>query len=173
MKRILNIYIPTIILLFALLTLVACSEPNEKIEENIPASERGIGEVTMSVNIEKRLGEDTEDAVKYWECMATPRFKLFGHEGDIVGRVDYWRQLSAITTPNGGKPFTTTSLGCYMGGDWLFEVRALNRNGHVLYVGHTDLHVSAGKENLVAVTVYPDSADGTHGESKDETSRIT
>ena len=46
-KRILNIYIPTIILLFALLTLVACSEPNEKIEENIPASERGIGEVTM------------------------------------------------------------------------------------------------------------------------------
>ena len=64
MKRILNIYIPTIILLFALLTLVACSEPNENIEENIPASERGIGEVTMSVNIEKRLGEDTEDAVK-------------------------------------------------------------------------------------------------------------
>ena len=173
MKRILNIYIPTIILLFALLTLVACSEPNENIEENIPASERGIGEVTMSVNIEKRLGEDTEDAVKYWEFMATPRFKLFDHEGDIVGRVDYWRQLSAITTPNGGKPLTATSLGRYMGGDWLFEVRALNRNGHVLYVGHTDLHVSAGKENLVAVTVYPDSADGTHGESKDETSRIT
>ena len=51
-KSILNIYIPTIILLFALLTLVACSEPGGNIDENIPASERGIGEVTMSVNIE-------------------------------------------------------------------------------------------------------------------------
>ena len=175
MKPIFKRLLPYILAIFAVM-LISCEGPAAAVPETPPApsaAERGIGEAVMSVSLDKRLSAGTDQAIKYWEFMATPNFVLAPGDGDIVGVVDYWRQLDAITTPDNGNVLLETSLGRYMGGSWLFEVRALNKNGHVLYIGQRTLIVRDGLENLVDVTVYPDSADGTHGESADDTSRRT
>lgn len=167
------IYIIAVLIAFI---AVSCDESVPVEPETPPpltAEERGIGDAVLSVSLDKRLAGGAEDSIKYWEFMATPQFVLAPGEGDIVGTVDYWRQLSAITTPDGGGILLETELGRYMGGTWLFEVRALNKNGHVLYVGERTIIIRDGLENLVDLTVFPDCSDGTHGESADDTSRRT
>lgn len=105
--------------------------------------------------------------------MATPLFSLAPGEGAESGRVEYWRQLSAITTSDDGVLKLETSLGRYMQGEWLFELRALNKRGHVIAIGSTRSYITKLKDNVVSITVLHDSADGTHGESMDDTSRVT
>lgn len=168
-----SIYIISLLLFFI---LFGCEQPNTPPgEEKSPlsAAERGLGDVALAISVDKKLNNNTDTQIKYWEFMATPQFILAPGEGEAVGQVKYWRQLSAIITPDGGKPILQTELGRYMGGDWFFELRALDKRGHVIDVGSTYVNIAAEMNNLVQITVYPDSADGTHGESADDSSRIT
>lgn len=161
-----------IILTILTVLLQSCYEPNLELEK-ITEEERNICNVTMAILFDKTIYTETFNDIKYWEFMATPKFELRPEEGEIVGVVPYWRRLDDLTTTENGKIKSTTSIGRYMSGDWYFEIRGLNTNGHVLYLGQTDTYIHSGVDNLVDIKVYPDSADGTHGESADESSRIT
>lgn len=130
-------------------------------------------DVMLSVTLDKTLESVSNKNIYYWEFMATPRFSLASGEGKEAGRVDYWRRLSAITSNADGTLNLETSLGKYMQGEWYYELRALNKRGHVIAVGQTTQYISKIQDNVVNISVYTDSADGTHGESMDETSRIT
>lgn len=158
-------------LIFTVFVLQSCCEP--QLETESIAEERNICNVTMSILFDKTIHTETFNDIKYWEFMATPKFGLKPGDGEIVGTVSYWRRLNELTTTESGKIKSTASIGRYMSGDWYFEIRALNSNGHVLYLGQTNAYIHSGVDNLIDVKVYPDSADGTHGESADESSRLT
>lgn len=158
-----------LICLFLLFSFFSCSnDPVVTTEE-----EKGYGNATLAISYEKTLTSTVNSDIKYWEFMATPLFSLAPGEGAESGRVEYWRQLSAITTSDDGVLKLETSLGRYMQGEWLFELRALNKRGHVIAIGSTRSYITKLKDNVVSITVLHDSADGTHGESMDDTSRVT
>lgn len=170
-KRI-SICITTI--LMVLLLLSSCSEPQLKVDKNekeeiIP---QGVVEVGMVILEDKTLTSDLNRDIKYWEFMATPKFTL-GEGEKIYGQVTYWRMLSELDTEADGVVKTSANLGRYTSGDWLFEVRALNSNKHVVAVGSTQQIVREGLDNIVEITALTDRADGTHGQSMDATSTET
>lgn len=136
-------------------------------------AERDLVDVTLAISVDKTLETVTNRDIWYWEFMATPKFSLAAGEGKEVGRVDYWRQLTLLTTNADGTLNLETSLGKYMQGEWYFELRALNKRGHVIAIGQTKQYISKIQNNVVNISVYPDSSDGTHGESMDDESRIT
>lgn len=135
--------------------------------------EAGKGHAILDIVIEKNLDSSVQKNIRYWEFMATPLFRLLPGEGVEAGRVDYWRQLEAITTKDDGELKLETSLGSYMAGEWFFELRALNKRGHVVAIGSTRVYIVKGHDNIVSIQVFYDSSDGVHGESADDTSRVT
>lgn len=156
--------------LFLLVSFASCS--NDTVINDAP-EEKCFGNATLAISVEKTLTGAVNSNIKYWEFMATPLFSLAPGEGPESGRVEYWRQLGAITTLDDGVLKLGTSLGRYMQGEWFFELRALNKRGHVIAIGSTRAYITKLKDNVVSITVLHDSADGTHGESKDDTSRVT
>ena len=163
-----------ILMLMAVLVLFAsCEQPvaemDKPVEEEIP---RDVVEVGMVVVEDKSLTSDLNRDIKYWEFMATPQFSL-GEGEKIYGTVSYWRMLPALDTGADNVIKTEASLGRYTSGDWLFELRALNSNKHVIAVGSTQQIVREGLDNTVHITMLTDRADNTHGESADDASMET
>ena len=163
-----------ILMLMAVLMLFAsCEQPvaevEKPVEEEIP---RDVVEVGMVVVEDKSLTSDLNRDIKYWEFMATPQFSL-GEGEKIYGTVSYWRMLPALDTGADNVIKTEASLGRYTSGDWLFELRALNSNKHVIAVGSTQQIVREGLDNTVHITMLTDRADNTHGESADGASMET
>ena len=156
---------------------VACNAPapSAKVEPNgqngATAPEDAVS-VSLVIEEDKNLSSDVNRDIKYWEFMATPKFTLANGE-KVWGKVSYWRVLDEMDTGAGGAVVKTADLGRYTAGDWYFEVRALNSEKHVLYVGSKRQVVREGLDNVVSITMLLDRADGTHGESSDETSRVT
>ena len=163
-----------ILMLMAVLMLFAsCEQPvaevETPVEEEFP---RDVVEVGMVIVEDKSLTSDLNRDIKYWEFMATPKFSL-GEGEKIYGTVSYWRMLSALDTGADNVIKTEASLGRYTSGDWLFELRALNSNKHVIAVGSTQQIVREGLDNTVHITMFTDRADNTHGESADDESMET
>lgn len=130
-------------------------------------------EVSISITIDKVLKAENTQKIYYWEFMTTPLFPTIEDDLNPVGVVSYWRRLESLTTDSNGNVKLNASIGKYTAGQWKFELRALNKRGHVIAVGESVDYISKISSNLVEIEVYTDSADGTHGESADDTSRIT
>lgn len=156
-------------ILMAALIFVSCEPKAEAVVEEEP---RDLVEVTMVTTQEKTLSSDINKDIVYWEFKATPKFTLANDE-KIYGTVGYWRRLDALQTGADGVVKTTTSLGRYTSGDWLFQLRALNSEKHVVAVGSTQQILREGADNTVNITMYIDRGDGTQGESADRASAET
>ncbi len=159
-----KVILVTLIAVMAVGLMVSC--------EDTAVAERKEVDISMAVSLEKTLGSRVDKDIVYWEFMATPKFTLAAGE-KIHGIVSYWKNLSAMTTESDGKVKTSCSLGRYTSGDWLFELRALNAQHKVVAIGKTQQIIRDGLTNTINIAVYVDRADGTHGESADETSRTT
>ena len=160
-----------------LLVAVSCSEqvPSQKLVDpngngNETAPEDAVA-VSLVIDEDKTLSSAINRDIEYWEFMATPKFEMANGE-KIWGQVSYWRVLNEMDTSTTGVK-TTANLGKYTSGDWYFEVRALNSEKHVIYVGSHQQVIRAGLDNTVHITMLTDRADGTHGESADATSTVT
>lgn len=160
-----NILITLAILMVALI-FTSCEPKAEAVVDEEP---RGLVEVSVVTTQEKTLKSDINKDIVYWEFMATPKFTLAADE-KIYGTVSYWRRLDALQTGTDGVVKTTTSLGRYTSGDWLFELRALNSKNHVVAVGSTQQILREGADNTVNVTMLIDRGDSTHGNSEDRDS---
>ncbi len=168
-----------IIALMVTSVFVSCDSNSKVTPSAVDEGPKGTVEVTLAPALEKNITSTVNKDIKYWEFMARPDFTLV--EGEAVyGVVSYWKDLPAITTTTdidetGIKPQPTdalklqTNIGRYTSGSWLFEVRALNSNHHVIAIGQTRQILREGINNTVNVVVYTDRADGTHGESADQT----
>ena len=153
--------------------VVACDNEtkvaeNKESAENVP--ENAIS-ATLAISYEKTLTSTVNRDIKYWEFMATPLFTLNDAE-KVYGKVSYWRPLDALDTTNGVVK-TSCDLGRYTPGEWLFELRSLNSNHQVVSVGSIKKILKSGQDNIVNIVMYNDIADKTHGNSKDNDSRIT
>ena len=158
--------------LFMLLFVTACDiktvTPNIT-EEDIP--EDAVS-VSLAITEDKTLTSAINRDIEYWEFMATPKFTLPNGE-KVYGQVSYWRSLPKLDTA-GGNVKTTADLGRYTSGDWLFELRALNSEYHVISVGSTQQVIRSGLDNVVTIVMKLDDADNTtHGQSWDTTSTRT
>lgn len=154
-------------LIFISISLFLCScAPESKTDSSLC-------DVSLSITLDKALNTDNSQKIYYWEFMATPMFSTVEDDVDPTGVVSYWKRLEALTTDSSGNIKLSTSLGKYTAGQWEFELRALNKRGHVIAIGQSVNYISKISSNLVAIEVYSDTADGTHGESADDTSRIT
>lgn len=131
---------------------------------------RSVVEVGLSADMSRSLVSSVDKDIVFWEFMATPKFSLAAGE-KIYGTVSYWKDLADLKTGDDAVVKTTCTLGRYTSGDWLFEVRALNANHQVIAVGSTQQIIRDGLDNTIHVDMYVDRADGTHGESADDTSR--
>lgn len=163
-----NILIVLAILMVALI-FTSCEPKAEAVVDEEP---RGLVEVSVVTTQEKTLKSDINKDIVYWEFMATPKFTLAADE-KIYGTVSYWRRLDALQTGDDGVVKTTTSLGRYTSGDWLFELRALNSEKHVVAVGSTQQILREGADNTVKIVMYIDRGDTTHGNSEDRDSAKT
>lgn len=157
---------------FIVLLFVSCENKTpvkENIEETAPED---AAKVSLAIAFEKTLESDTNRDIKYWEFMATPLFKLHNDE-KVYGTVSYWRPLDELNTGNNNVVKTACDLGRYTAGEWLFELRSLNSEHHVISVGKTTQIVRSGIDNVINIVMHNDIADDTHGNSKDTTSRFT
>lgn len=157
---------------FVTLLFVSCDNKTpvkENKEEVVP--EDAIS-VSLAVAFEKSLESETNRDIKYWEFMATPLFELHNDE-KIYGTVSYWRPLDELNTGSNNVVKTTCDLGRYTAGEWLFELRSLNSEHHVISVGKTTQTVRSGTDNIINIVMHNDIADDTHGNSKDASSRFT
>lgn len=160
----------------AMILAVSCTAqaPSPKVDPNgedgAVAPEDAV-RVSLVIDEDKNLSSDVNRDIKYWEFMATPKFTLANGE-KVWGKVSYWRVLDEMDTDISGVK-TTADLGRYTSGDWYFEVRALNSEKHVLYIGSKQQVIREGLDNIVHITMLLDRSDDTHGESADSTSRIT
>ena len=157
--------------LLAVLTVMAMFVSCDS-NSNLAEDQNDLVNVSMVISEDKNLTSQVNKTIMYWEFMARPDFQLAAGE-NVYGIVSYWKTLPAIDTaaePAGLK--LQTELGLYTSGSWLFEVRGLNSYRQVVAIGSTRQIVRKGLDNTLNVTVYTDRADGTHGESMDETSRV-
>lgn len=166
-----KIIIAFLLVLTALFIFVSCEEPQEAVKETTHT----LVDVTLSATQPKVLSSAVNNDIMYWEFRATPKFVMPADE-KIYGTVSYWRTLPALDTVINGvsEVKTATSLGRYTSGEWLFELRALNSEKHVIAVGKTQLFLREGKDNTVNIDMYVDNAsEDQKGNSRDEESRLT
>ncbi len=166
-----KIILSLITVLLVLSVFTSCSgqpQATQPVEEE----PRDLVEVSIAMTESKTLASDINKDIKYWEFKATPKFTLADDE-KIYGTVSYWRMLDALDTGADGVVKASTSLGRYTSGDWYFQVRALNSNKRVVAVGSQQQILREGVDNTVNITMYVDRADGTEGESADDSSRKT
>lgn len=147
----------------ALLSFVSCEMGGNKAA--MTESTGGLGEVTIIATEEKNLDSIIDRNIATWEFMATPLFELASGEY-IYGQVFDWRELEAIRTGADGIVKTSTTLGRYTSGNWLFELRCKNKNGSIIAVGSTRQIIREGIDNTVNISLYVDRHDGTHGEAQ-------
>ncbi len=173
-QKIKNIAHVICVSLFMLMLVTACDNrtatPNI-VEEDTTPPEDAVS-VSLVITEDKTLSSATNRDIEYWEFMATPKFTLPNGE-KVYGKVSYWRSLKELDT-DGGNVKTTADLGRYTSGDWLFELRSLNSEHHVISVGSTQQVIRSGLDNVVTIEMKLDDADlTTHGQSWDTTSTRT
>ncbi len=151
----------------SLITFLCSCTPESK------TADSSLCDVSLSITIDKVLTVENAQKIHYWEITATPMFPTIGDDLEPVGVVSYWRRIDSLTTDSSGNIKLAASIGKYTAGQWAFELRALNKRGHVIAIGQSTGYISKISSNLIEIEVYTDSADGTHGESADDTSRIT
>ena len=166
-----KIILSLITVLLVLSVFTSCSGQPQAVQP-VEEEPRDLVEVSIAMTESKTLASDINKDIKYWEFKATPKFTLADDE-KIYGTVSYWRMLDALDTGADGVVKTSTSLGRYTSGDWYFQVRALNSNKRVVAVGSQQQILREGVDNTVNITMYVDRADGTEGESADDSSRKT
>lgn len=158
-----------LLLLIGLIMTAMCISCDGNAHKAIPADNSNV-EVGLSIEVAKSLTVEVPDEVAKYQYRAIPLFTVADESTEnaadtqpIFGEQLQWTDISIVDD--------LASLGYFRQGHWRFEVRSLNKSGHIIATGSTaenspepDVYLQKGKVNLVRITLHADNGEGVSGQ---------
>lgn len=124
----------------------------------------------MGIEELKSLSAAVPEEVAKYQYRAIPLFTVDGESTAgatdtpaIIGEQPQWTDITIAND--------MATLGYFRQGHWKFGIRTLNKQGNILATGWTTenapdgVYLQKGKQNLVRITLHPDDATGSSGQS--------
>lgn len=133
--------------------------PKEKVKDEIKSFEEDSGEgqtiltVTMPEDDSKALSSDHN--IQYDYFLLTTTYLSDRRDGSSITGVYDGLKISA--GDDGAR--SEVDMGYFTQGKWRFEIKALNSDGDVLYMGAATTYITAGKENSLTITMEENSGE--------------
>lgn len=133
--------------------------PKEKVKDEIKSFEEDSGEgqtiltVTMPEDGSKALSSDHN--IQYDYFLLTTTYLSDRRDGSSITGVYDGLKISA--GDDGAR--SEVDMGYFTQGKWRFEIKALNSDGDVLYMGAATTYITAGKENSLTITMEENSGE--------------
>lgn len=155
--------------MIGLITAMALISCNGNTPAAVQADDGNV-EVGLSIEMAKSLTVEVPDEVAKYQYRAIPLFTVADESTEnaadtqpIFGEQLQWTDISIVED--------LASLGYFRQGHWRFEVRSLNRSGHIIATGSTrentpepDIYLQKGKVNLVRITLHADNGENVSGQ---------